>query len=92
MFSSPSADPPLLLNDAPASRRTTFLQGRKAAFVFSVLNIMNAIMGSGILALPAVLANNGIALFAILMFAIMGIVDFSLQLLVAAAAAVEQRS
>ena len=49
-------------------------------------------MGSGILALPAVLANNGIALFAILMFAIMGIVDFSLQLLVAAAAAVEQRS
>ena len=53
MFSSPSADPPLLLNDAPASRRTTFLQGRKAAFVYSVLNIMNAIMGSGILALPA---------------------------------------
>ena len=67
------------------------LQGRKAAFVFSVLNIMNAIMGSGILALPAVLANNGIALFAILMFGIMGIADFA-QLLVAAAAAVEQRS
>ena len=65
-------------------RETSFIQGRKTSLTVAVLNVMNAIMGSGILALPSVMAENGIALYVGLQVGIMVIVDFSLHLLVRA--------
>ena len=68
-------------------RKTTFIQGRKASLVIATLNVMNAIMGSGILALPSVMAENGLVLYIGLQLGIMVIVDFSLHLLVRSALA-----
>ena len=68
-------------------RRTTLLQGKRIALVSAVLNVMNCIMGSGILALPSVMAENGIVVYIVLQLLMMIAVDFSLHLLVAASRA-----
>ena len=68
--------------DAPPGRRTTFLQGRRIAFAVAVLNIMNAIMGAAILALPYWMAQNGVVLYLVLQLGVMIAVDLSLQMLV----------
>ena len=84
-----------LLSDAPlaraasgllaaAPRVTSFLQGRRIAFAVAVLNIMNAIMGAGILSLPYWMAQNGMVLFIVLQLSVMLVVDLSLQMLVGA--------
>ncbi|KAL1520286.1 hypothetical protein AB1Y20_023752 [Prymnesium parvum] len=73
--------------DALAVRRTTFLQGRRVGLAAAVLNVMNAIMGSGVLALPSVMASNGVVLYAALQLGVMVAVDFSLHLLVRASVA-----
>lgn len=65
-----------------APRLTSFLQGRRIAFAVAVLNIMNAIMGAGILALPYWMAQNGIVLYCVLQLVVMLCVDLSLQMLV----------
>ena len=86
-FSSPSMKDFLLSPTATLSnlmRQTTLLQGRRVALFAAVLNVMNAIMGSGILALPSVMAENGWLLYVGLQLALMVAVDFSLHLLVAA--------
>lgn len=64
------------------ARQTSFIQGRKISLVVATLNVMNAIMGSGILALPSVMAENGLVQYICLQVIIMLIVDFSLHLLV----------
>ena len=64
------------------TRQTSFIQGRKVSLVVATLNVMNAIMGSGILALPSVMAENGLVQYICLQLIIMLIVDFSLHLLV----------
>ena len=60
------------------------MQGRRVSLLSSVMNVMNAIMGSGILALPSVMAEVGMAVYVLLQLTMMGIVDFSLHLLVCA--------
>jgi hypothetical protein len=65
-----------------APRLTSFLQGRRIAFAVAVLNIMNAIMGAGILALPYWMAQNGVVLYGVLQLVVMLGVDLSLQMLV----------
>ena len=65
-----------------SARRTTTLQGRRISLIASIMNVMNAIMGSGILALPRVMASVGWAIFIAIQVAMMIIVDLSLNLLV----------
>eukprot|EP01063_Lacrimia_lanifica_P027400 TRINITY_DN3842_c1_g1_i1.p1 TRINITY_DN3842_c1_g1~~TRINITY_DN3842_c1_g1_i1.p1 ORF type:complete len:661 (+),score=257.24 TRINITY_DN3842_c1_g1_i1:55-1983(+) len=73
------------LNQGSAERKTNFLQGRRTAFWSSVLNLTNAIIGSGILTLPYIAANSGLALFMILLVCGALLMDYTLQLLLAAA-------
>ena len=68
-------------------RQTRFLQGRRVALGAAIMNVMNCIMGSGILALPNVMSENGVVLYVVLQLLMMLAVDFSLHLLVAASAA-----
>eukprot|EP00756_Hemistasia_phaeocysticola_P025388 Hpha_TRINITY_DN16002_c2_g9::TRINITY_DN16002_c2_g9_i1::g.122088::m.122088/K14993/SLC38A6, SNAT6; solute carrier family 38 (sodium-coupled neutral amino acid transporter), member 6 len=75
----PDSSPP------DAVRHTTFAQGRRMAFVTSVFNLLNAILGSGVLGLPYIVAKSGPGLFVILIVIMACLVDFSLQLLLAAA-------
>jgi hypothetical protein len=77
-----SATAALAPGAARAPRLTSFLQGRRVAFAVAVLNIMNAIMGAGILALPYWMAQNGIVLYGMLQLLVMVCVDLSLQMLV----------
>ena len=74
----------VLINEraAPLQRQTTVIQGRKVSLAASVLNVMNAIMGSGILALPSVMAACGMGVYIGLQLVTMVIVDFSLNLLI----------
>ena len=90
MWGDSSADVGLRTNALVASiepepRRTTLLQGRKVGFAVAVLNVMNAIMGSGILALPSLMAANGLVLYSAMQAGMMLVVDFSLYLLCTAA-------
>eukprot|EP00658_Telonema_sp_P-2_P039005 TRINITY_DN2789_c0_g1_i3.p1 TRINITY_DN2789_c0_g1~~TRINITY_DN2789_c0_g1_i3.p1 ORF type:complete len:333 (-),score=70.14 TRINITY_DN2789_c0_g1_i3:134-1132(-) len=73
-------------------RKTTMLQGRKTSFALSVFNLMNAIMGSGMLALPYILARSGVAVFVVLMILMALVVDYSLHLLISAAKTSGMRS
>ncbi|CAG10542.1 unnamed protein product, partial [Tetraodon nigroviridis] len=52
-----------------------------ASFVSSVFNLMNAIMGSGILGLSYVMANTGVIGFTILLTAVAGLAGYSIHLL-----------
>ncbi|XP_023206274.1 sodium-coupled neutral amino acid transporter 2-like isoform X3 [Xiphophorus maculatus] len=70
----PDADPESLnfLSDHKPSKKkfeTEYHQG-SASFGMSVLNLCNAIMGSGILGLSFAMANTGIALFVILLVSV----------------------
>lgn len=68
-----------------AVRQTTFGQGRRMSFLTSVFNLLNAILGSGVLGLPYIVAKSGPGLFLVLIVIMAVLVDFSLQLLLAAA-------
>lgn len=72
-----------LTNSSP--RLTSPLQGRKAAWTGSVINLLNTIMGSGLLSLPYILRNTGIGLFLCLMLLMGMLVCYSLLVLLAAA-------
>uniref|UniRef100_H2TSG1 Solute carrier family 38 member 6 n=1 Tax=Takifugu rubripes TaxID=31033 RepID=H2TSG1_TAKRU len=54
---------------------------RGASFVSSVFNLMNAIMGSGILGLAYVMANTGVVGFTILLTAVASLAGYSIHLL-----------
>lgn len=66
---------PLLANGPVQSR------SKGASFASSVFNLMNAIMGSGILGLAYSMANTGIAGFCILLVLVASLAAFSIHLL-----------
>ncbi|XP_022106999.1 probable sodium-coupled neutral amino acid transporter 6 isoform X3 [Acanthaster planci] len=55
--------------------------GRRSSFGMSVFNLMNAILGSGILGLSFAMAKSGIALFTLLLVTVAVLADFSIHLL-----------
>jgi len=59
--------------------------GRRTALASSVFNLMNAIMGSGLLGLPYILRESGIALFLILIIGMALVVYYSIYLLLRSA-------
>uniref|UniRef100_H3DIY5 Solute carrier family 38 member 6 n=1 Tax=Tetraodon nigroviridis TaxID=99883 RepID=H3DIY5_TETNG len=65
-----------LLESGPSPNRV-----KGASFVSSVFNLMNAIMGSGILGLSYVMANTGVIGFTILLTAVAGLAGYSIHLL-----------
>ncbi|XP_011615833.2 probable sodium-coupled neutral amino acid transporter 6 [Takifugu rubripes] len=65
-----------LLGNGPSQTRV-----RGASFVSSVFNLMNAIMGSGILGLAYVMANTGVVGFTILLTAVASLAGYSIHLL-----------
>lgn len=65
-----------LLNNGSASATT-----RGASFASSVFNLMNAIMGSGILGLAYAMANTGIIAFCILLMIVASLAAYSIHLL-----------
>mmetsp|Transcript_4673 Transcript_4673/g.8592 ORF Transcript_4673/g.8592 Transcript_4673/m.8592 type:complete len:471 (+) Transcript_4673:106-1518(+) len=70
----------------PGSPRLTHtLQGRKTAWTGSVINLLNTIMGSGLLSLPYILQSTGIGLFLCLMLLMGMVVCYSLLVLLASA-------
>eukprot|EP01065_Artemidia_motanka_P035503 TRINITY_DN43407_c0_g1_i1.p1 TRINITY_DN43407_c0_g1~~TRINITY_DN43407_c0_g1_i1.p1 ORF type:complete len:532 (+),score=189.32 TRINITY_DN43407_c0_g1_i1:65-1660(+) len=73
-------------------RKTSFVQGRKVAIMTSVFNLLNAILGSGVLGLPYVMQASGVGLFIALILTMAVLVDFSLQLLLAAALTTNTRN
>ena len=66
-------------------RKTSLLQGRTMAMCSSVLNLLNAIVGAGTLGLAYIMRGSGVILFLILLFLMVIVIDYSLQLLLAAA-------
>eukprot|EP01062_Namystynia_karyoxenos_P066284 TRINITY_DN60246_c0_g1_i1.p1 TRINITY_DN60246_c0_g1~~TRINITY_DN60246_c0_g1_i1.p1 ORF type:complete len:597 (+),score=187.79 TRINITY_DN60246_c0_g1_i1:218-1792(+) len=58
----------------------------------SVFNLLNAILGSGALGLPYVMRSSGIGLFLVIIAVMACLVDFSLQLLLAAALTTNTRN
>ncbi|KAK7904373.1 hypothetical protein WMY93_016980 [Mugilogobius chulae] len=56
-------------------------QGRGASFASSVFNLMNAIMGSGILGLAYAMANTGIVGFCLLLVVVSSLASYSVHLL-----------
>uniref|UniRef100_A0A665WGC5 Amino acid transporter transmembrane domain-containing protein n=1 Tax=Echeneis naucrates TaxID=173247 RepID=A0A665WGC5_ECHNA len=56
-------------------------EGRGASFAFSVFNLMNAIMGSGILGLSYAMACTGIVGFIILLILVSSLATYSIHLL-----------
>ncbi|XP_034531670.1 probable sodium-coupled neutral amino acid transporter 6 [Notolabrus celidotus] len=67
---------PLLGNGSSAQTRT-----KGASFASSVFNLMNAIMGSGILGLAYAMASTGIVGFCILLVAVSSLAAYSIHLL-----------
>ena len=65
-------------------RLTSFIQGRKISMIASTVNVMNAILGSGILALPFVMSTCGIVVFLVLMVGMAMVTDYSIHLLIRA--------
>lgn len=66
---------PLLSNEVHTQR------SRGASFGFSVFNLMNAIMGSGILGLAYVMAHTGILGFSFLLLVVALLASYSVHLL-----------
>uniref|UniRef100_A0A665WHG7 Amino acid transporter transmembrane domain-containing protein n=1 Tax=Echeneis naucrates TaxID=173247 RepID=A0A665WHG7_ECHNA len=60
---------------------STPTRGRGASFAFSVFNLMNAIMGSGILGLSYAMACTGIVGFIILLILVSSLATYSIHLL-----------
>eukprot|EP01060_Flectonema_neradi_P039756 TRINITY_DN8879_c0_g2_i2.p1 TRINITY_DN8879_c0_g2~~TRINITY_DN8879_c0_g2_i2.p1 ORF type:complete len:190 (+),score=19.70 TRINITY_DN8879_c0_g2_i2:84-572(+) len=71
-------------------RKTTFIQGRRIGMISAVLNLVNAIIGSGVLGLPYIMAGSGTVLFLVMLGFTALIMDYSLQLLIASAAITHQ--
>ncbi|KAM8916360.1 putative sodium-coupled neutral amino acid transporter 6 isoform 2-T2 [Spinachia spinachia] len=69
---------PLLRTNVQKSESTT-TEG--ASFIFSVFNLMNAIMGSGILGLAYAMANTGVLGFCILLLLVSSLSAYSIHLL-----------
>ncbi|KAK2527499.1 hypothetical protein Q9966_010277 [Columba livia] len=69
---------PLLPPPPPAGSDTP---SRGSSFGFSVFNLMNAIMGSGILGLSYAMANTGIMGFSILLLIVASLASYSVFLL-----------
>uniref|UniRef100_A0A665WGN4 Amino acid transporter transmembrane domain-containing protein n=1 Tax=Echeneis naucrates TaxID=173247 RepID=A0A665WGN4_ECHNA len=63
------------------SNGSTPTRGRGASFAFSVFNLMNAIMGSGILGLSYAMACTGIVGFIILLILVSSLATYSIHLL-----------
>ena len=72
------------------TRKTGFLQGRRVGLVSAILNLTNAIIGSGVLGLPYIASTSGWGLFAIMLIVTSIVIDYSVQLLVAAASVTHQ--
>eukprot|EP01064_Diplonema_japonicum_P004580 TRINITY_DN1300_c0_g2_i1.p1 TRINITY_DN1300_c0_g2~~TRINITY_DN1300_c0_g2_i1.p1 ORF type:complete len:624 (+),score=88.57 TRINITY_DN1300_c0_g2_i1:48-1919(+) len=71
--------------DASGERRTAFIQGRRVGLISAVLNLVNAIIGSGVLGLPYIMAKSGMGLFLGMLFVSAIMIDYTLQLLIASA-------
>ncbi|KAL6105627.1 slc38a6 [Pungitius sinensis] len=69
---------PLLRNNVQRSEPTTT---KGATFISSVFNLMNAIMGSGILGLAYAMANTGVLGFCILLVLVSSLSAYSIHLL-----------
>ncbi|XP_054828474.1 probable sodium-coupled neutral amino acid transporter 6 [Eublepharis macularius] len=69
---------PLLSPEPPGGRRTL---NQASSFGFSVLNLMNAIMGSGILGLAYAMAKTGIIGFSVLLLIVAVLAAYSVFLL-----------
>lgn len=67
--------------DAPLFTNGTGSQSRGASFASSVFNLMNAIMGSGILGLAYAMANTGIVGFCLLLVLVSTLAAYSVHLL-----------
>ncbi|XP_073206019.1 solute carrier family 38 member 6 isoform X8 [Lepidochelys kempii] len=72
---------PLLLPPAPLGDRALNHASSGVSFGFSVFNLMNAIMGSGILGLSYAMANTGIIGFSILLLIVASLASYSVFLL-----------
>ncbi|KAM7164823.1 solute carrier family 38 member 6 isoform 2-T2 [Macrochelys suwanniensis] len=70
-----------LLPPAPLGNRTLNHASSGVSFGFSVFNLMNAIMGSGILGLSYAMANTGIIGFSILLLIVASLAAYSVFLL-----------
>ncbi|XP_041256452.1 probable sodium-coupled neutral amino acid transporter 6 isoform X1 [Onychostruthus taczanowskii] len=68
-----------LLPPPPGSVRSSSSHG--SSFAFSVFNLMNAIMGSGILGLSYAMANTGILGFSVLLLIVASLASYSVFLL-----------
>ncbi|XP_033636155.1 probable sodium-coupled neutral amino acid transporter 6 isoform X1 [Asterias rubens] len=83
-WSSGSVNSPLVVN-APEIKSSDedFIDapGRRSSFGMSVFNLMNAILGSGILGLSYAMAKSGIVLFTCLLVTVALLADFSIHLL-----------
>ncbi|KAJ9468266.1 Vacuolar amino acid transporter 2 [Diplonema papillatum] len=66
-------------------RRTTVIQGRFMSMASAILNLLNAIVGSGVLGLAFIMKGSGVALCTTLTVIMVFIVHYSLQMLLAAA-------
>nr|CAB3266258.1 probable sodium-coupled neutral amino acid transporter 6 [Phallusia mammillata] len=64
-------------------RRMSQYEGKTASIPLCIFNLMNAILGSGILGLANAVANLGIALFTIMLVAVAGLAFNSIRLLLA---------
>ena len=81
---TPVKDPRPVNSPTGTYRMTSFIQGRRVSLVASTVNVMNAILGSGILALPFVMSTCGVAVFLVLMVGMAIITDYSIDLLIKA--------
>ena len=73
------------LTVSKAERKTGLIQGRTVSMISSVLNLLNAIVGAGTLCMAYTMQGSGIVLFLILLFVMVLIIDYSLQMMLAAA-------
>ncbi|XP_072030737.1 probable sodium-coupled neutral amino acid transporter 6 [Amphiura filiformis] len=84
IFHSHSINSPLVSIEQDDEDGEVFVQEgpvRGASFSLSVFNVMNAVLGSGILGLPYAMAKTGIVLFSFLLVVIAVLATFSIHLL-----------
>uniref|UniRef100_A0A4W5RGN5 Solute carrier family 38 member 6 n=1 Tax=Hucho hucho TaxID=62062 RepID=A0A4W5RGN5_9TELE len=72
---------PLISHSIPTFHYTEEPRAKGASFTSSVFNLMNAIMGSGILGLAYAMANTGIVGFCILLLLVSSLAAYSIHLL-----------
>eukprot|EP00659_Diplonema_papillatum_P009661 gene9661-14994_t len=82
---------PLKSNEVgETGRKTAFIQGRRMGLVSATLNLVNVILGSGVLGLPYIAAHTGVGLFMGMLVSVAFVMDYSLQLLIASAVITSQ--